>query len=202
MDIGTFFFKARGYIPVPFALGMLLMPYGYSMWAPAARDRAALFLIIGSGFFLVFLGEAVRIVSAAYSSPSTRTRNPGASFLFSGGPYAYVRNPMYIGNFLILAGMLIMSWSGFPWYTCACFMIFWFEYYLIIQTEEKALERDLGGEYKEYTRNVPRIIPALSPYGKGGRHTGYAQALKNEAHSIRTELICIALIFVRWYVVL
>ena len=202
MDFGEFCFRARGYIPVPFALGMLFIPYKYSLWRPDAGNVSAFGLICISGLSLICLGEWLRIVAVAYSSPATRTRNVGASCLFSDGPYAYVRNPLYIGNFLILAGMMTMSWSGFPWYSICCFIIFWIEYYMIIRVEEKALVRDLGEAYVIYKQNVPRILPLFKPYKQSSQTPKYKAAFKSEIHSLRTELILIVLIAVRWYIIL
>jgi hypothetical protein len=99
--------------------------------------------------------------------------------------------------------MMIMSWSGFPWYTAACFIIFWIEYYMIIRAEEKALLRDLGEQYAVYKQSVPRILPLLRPYkGAAVQNPDYIQSLKSEAHSLRTECVLIVLILVRWYIIL
>jgi hypothetical protein len=138
----------------------------------------------------------------AHASPATRTRIVGASRLFCRGPYAHVRNPLYIGNFLILAGALVMAWSWFPWLAVTGVVFYCVQYALIVRLEEQALVRDLGDEYLEYKRHVPRFIPRLTPHRFGDdRVPDFAKALWSERRTFTSELILAGLILLRWYLV-
>ena len=84
------------------------------------------------------------------------------------GPYAYVRNPMITGVFLILLGeaLIFSSWVIGIW--AAIFIIINMIYFPL--SEEPGLRKRFGEEYEEYCKHVPRYIPRLTPW-KGGRHS-------------------------------
>jgi protein-S-isoprenylcysteine O-methyltransferase Ste14 len=80
------------------------------------------------------------------------------------GPYRYVRNPMYVGMGIVIAGFALV----FPhaWRIFAGELIFAFiaSSAFVIIYEEPALRRMFGADYDEYRRNVRRWIPRLSPW--------------------------------------
>jgi len=78
------------------------------------------------------------------------------------GPYRYVRNPMIIGVLLILMGEALLLHSAL----IAAWMLVFFLLNAIYfpAIEEKDLERRFGNPYREYTKNVRRWIPRLSPW--------------------------------------
>lgn len=81
------------------------------------------------------------------------------------GPYMFVRNPMYIARFLLVAGLILMT--GLPW----LLLVFAPLYYLYmvnrVKREEPVLVEAFGEAYRDYCAHVPRFVPALRPYGKG-----------------------------------
>jgi protein-S-isoprenylcysteine O-methyltransferase Ste14 len=78
--------------------------------------------------------------------------------LVSTGPYAYTRNPMYLGHLIFLAGltMALQSWLGAAITTATAV---WF--HLRVARDEKRLELRLGQPYVEYRMRVKRWIPWL-----------------------------------------
>ena len=78
------------------------------------------------------------------------------------GPYAYVRNPMITGIVLILIGeaLILASWVIGLW--AVVFLIINMFYFVL--SEEPDLRKRFGQEYEEYSRNVPRYIPRLTPW--------------------------------------
>lgn len=78
------------------------------------------------------------------------------------GPYAYVRNPMITGIVLILLGeaLMLFSWAIALW--TVIFLIINMFYFAL--SEEPGLRKRFGQEYEEYSRNVPRYIPRLTPW--------------------------------------
>jgi len=79
--------------------------------------------------------------------------------LIQGGPYQVVRNPMYLGIFLIGLGVVL---AVFRWWAIGVFIIvFIVRYILLIYQEEKKLCVMFPQAYREYCRKVPRIFPAL-----------------------------------------
>lgn len=81
--------------------------------------------------------------------------------LTTGGPYAYTRNPLYLGSFLIALGMAIAC--GRLIYVAAVVLFFASIYSWVIRREAERLERDFGDEYRRWAENVPAFLPRLLP---------------------------------------
>jgi len=158
MDIRDFFFRNRGYIPIPLAIIILTF----------ASLKIELLPI---GVILVVTGELLRLNGVRYAGGETRTLKVGASVLCSSGPFAYLRNPLYLGNVIIYAGMVLIAGGEFVWILLPTTLTFFFlEYGLIISLEEETLRKKFNEEYGEYLSMVPRLIPRVSPW-KGGSET-------------------------------
>jgi len=80
--------------------------------------------------------------------------------LATGGPYAYTRNPLYIGTLLVAAGLAVAARS--PWLGLLFAVVFLFVYLPVIQLEEQHL-RAIFPAYAEYARRVPALWPRLKP---------------------------------------
>jgi len=154
MDFRKIIFKYRGYTPIPFFLVLL---YQSNMtW-----------LGVISGLVLALCGEWIRLNGVRVAGGRTRTRNVGAKKLSTGGPFAYIRNPLYLGNIMIYAGTALFA--GGPWVFplfIIALLYFSIQYGLIISLEEKVLLNIFGKQYEEYCSNVPRLIPRLTPWKK------------------------------------
>lgn len=81
--------------------------------------------------------------------------------LATAGPYAYTRNPLYIGTLLVAAGLVIAARN--VWLGVLFAAVFLFVYLPVIQLEEQHLRR-LFPDYAAYAREVPALIPRLTPY--------------------------------------
>ena len=158
MDIRDFFFRNRGYIPIPLAIIILTF----------ASLKIELLPI---GVILVVTGELLRLNGVRYAGGETRTLKVGAATLCSSGPFAYLRNPLYLGNVTIYAGMVLIAGGEFVWILLPTTLTFFFlEYGLIISLEEETLRKKFNEEYGEYLSMVPRLIPRVTPW-KGGSET-------------------------------
>jgi hypothetical protein len=111
------------------------------------------------GILVAGLGQFVRAVTIGfrYVIRGGRGKKVYAEDLVTDGVYAHVRNPMYVGNLLIVAGVAIAanSWAtilvGIP---LAVFM-----YICIVAAEEQYLLGRFGEAFKAYCRDVPRWVP-------------------------------------------
>ncbi|NWF89988.1 MAG: isoprenylcysteine carboxylmethyltransferase family protein [Ignavibacteriaceae bacterium] len=145
-------FKYRSYTPIPFVLIMFLYA-NPNIWS------------IITGLAIAVLGEVIRIWGVSWAGSETRTTGEvGGSFLVISGPFAYVRNPLYVGNILMYTGLGIMSFALFPYLQILGFIFFYFQYKTIVREEEQYLEKTYGNDYKNYLLNVPRFFPKLKPY--------------------------------------
>jgi protein-S-isoprenylcysteine O-methyltransferase Ste14 len=118
-----------------------------------------------AGFAVLVLGEAVRFWGVSIAGAETRTTgNVGGTFLITNGPFAYVRNPLYLGNMLLYAGIGVMSMALFPWLLAIAVVWFYGQYYLIVTREEEYLAERFGASYDEYRKNVRRFLPRPTPF--------------------------------------
>jgi len=108
------------------------------------------------GFAFILLGQIIRVSARGYKAEHSRDSRE----LIQGGPYQVVRNPMYLGIFLIGLGVVL---AVFKWWAVIVFAaVFTIRYILLIYKEEKKLGLLFPQAYAEYCRKVPRIFPALS----------------------------------------
>jgi len=82
--------------------------------------------------------------------------------LTTSGPYAYTRNPLYLGSLLMAAGFAIAARSW--WIVAMMLLMFAVIYIPVIAAEERYL-RQTFPEYADYSRHVPRMLPRLTRYG-------------------------------------
>lgn len=128
------------------------------------------------GLVFTALGESLRVWAAGYL---VKTKE-----LITGGPYAHVRNPLYLGRLLILTGVAIAA--PMPWHANLVVLVVgyavFFFYYLPRKerVEPARLEETHGEPFREYFRAVPAIFPALRPYAKRAGSWKWANFGKNE----------------------
>ena len=135
--------------------------------ALAALGKPSAFSV-AAGLPLAFAGELVRIWAVGYSGVTTRGDAVTAPALVTAGPYAYVRNPLYVGNFITAAGFAI-AFTGKNSAPATLALVggslaaMLGVYAVIVPHEEDYLRRTFGDAFEEYTRRVPRVVPALEP---------------------------------------
>ena len=114
-------------------------------------------LIIGG--IIVFAGEGIRIWASGHL---IRNKEVATS-----GPYAYLRDPFYLGRLFLIIGFCTMAW-GYNWVTLLLGLgIFFFNYMPRKYGKEMSrLENLFGEEYKEYASYVHSLFPRLRPYPK------------------------------------
>ncbi len=102
-----------------------------------------------AGCPIILIGEGIRTWSSGYI-----TKN---QMLVQDGPYAFVRHPLYLGNFVIGLGFAVM---GAKVSLVVLYLIaFTIIYFSTITEEEEYLRDRFGHEFSEYARQVPRFIP-------------------------------------------
>jgi protein-S-isoprenylcysteine O-methyltransferase Ste14 len=80
--------------------------------------------------------------------------------LATSGPYAYTRNPLYLGSLLIGAGFAVAARSW--WVGVVLVVMFLAIYTPVIRDEEKFLRRQFP-EFEDYAKRVPRMLPRITP---------------------------------------
>jgi protein-S-isoprenylcysteine O-methyltransferase Ste14 len=105
--------------------------------------------------------------------------------LTTSGPYAYTRNPLYLGSLLLAAGFAIAARS--PWIVAIMFLMFAAIYVPVIAGEERYL-RQTFPDYDDYARRVPRFFPRLTPYGS--QRSAYSSARYWKHREYQASLGC------------
>lgn len=132
--------------------------------APEIWDNPLYAMVIG--FTVAALGQWIRIftIGLAYIIRGGKDRRIYAEGLVTTGVFAHCRNPLYLGNILILAGLGIASNSIF--FVCIATPIFLFFWQAIVLAEEKYLFGKFGPTYEAYCEKVNRWLPSLSGIGQ------------------------------------
>jgi protein-S-isoprenylcysteine O-methyltransferase Ste14 len=114
-----------------------------------------------AGAAVIAPGLALRVWAAGHLGRVGRTQNIQASKLVTSGPYQYVRNPLYVANFLLVAGSLAALQAPL-WLVMVGVAAFIVEYWLVARSEAGALETRFGETYRSYRHRVPAIIPRFA----------------------------------------
>jgi protein-S-isoprenylcysteine O-methyltransferase Ste14 len=115
-----------------------------------------------------------------------------------GGPYAYTRNPLYLGSFLIGLGFTIAAGR---WILVIVFAAMLLGIYLpVMRVESETLAELFGKRYRRYAEQVPVFLPRLSPY-RYGNATSFDIALYLRYREYRATLGAMAawaLLALKW----
>lgn len=154
---------------------------------------AAYFLLARPSFYALAIGlpiAAVGLAIRAWACGHLRKSDE----LDTSGPYAYTRNPLYLGTFVITAGFGVASGI---WWLFALMCVFILSIYLpVMNVERDALEAKFGGEYTEFAEGVPLLVPRLTPWKKSERGFDFQLYLKNGEYQAGIGFVVAALVLV------
>jgi protein-S-isoprenylcysteine O-methyltransferase Ste14 len=108
---------------------------------------------IGLGLLIAIPGIALRALASGHVKKNEE--------LTTSGPYAYTRNPLYLGSLVMAIGFAVAARSG--WVLLAMALMFVVIYVPVIRSEEAFLRKTFP-TFDEYARNVPRLWPRLSAF--------------------------------------
>lgn len=128
---------------------------------------------------LVILGLSLRAWAAACAGSHTRSDQIEAPQLVTYGPYAFVRNPIYLGSFTLGLGMVGLLSD--PLLLVLHALVFAVFFGLIVPAEEQFLARQFGEEYARFRSAVPRFFPRLRPWSGGAARPLMWRAARGEA---------------------
>jgi protein-S-isoprenylcysteine O-methyltransferase Ste14 len=154
--IGNFLFHYRNGL-FPIALILLLL------W-PGPRIFASDLLAVGVGVAVALVGQLLRAVTIglAYIKRGGKDRQVYAETLVVEGVFAHCRNPLYLGNLTVLAGVglaansLLFMAIGMPFFI--------FAYLAIIAAEENYLRQKFGQQFIDYCARVNRLLPNFAGF--------------------------------------
>lgn len=158
--LGNFFFKYRNFLFI-FLYLLLFIPspelfrsaqFGIDYW---------IFPVV-TGLVITISGQLIRgaTIALAYIIRGGKDGKVYAEELVTEGIFNHCRNPLYVGNILMLLGVGVLSNSLL--YVFVVMPVFMLIYHSIVLAEENFLEQKFGDKFKAYCRRVNRWVPSLS----------------------------------------
>jgi hypothetical protein len=124
-------------------------------------------LTVFAGIALTAAGELIRLWAVQHIGTISRTRSDRLGPLINDGPFALVRNPLYLGNIVLWVGFAVTA--RVVWLAPVAAVLLGAEYHAIVRWEERLLEARLGDTYRQYRARVPRWLPRARPSTSSGR---------------------------------
>ena len=175
---GRWLFRWRSYLPLAFLplIVLALVTDGWPFGSQAFHEVWAMACLAVS-----FLGLAVRVMVVGCAPVNTSGRNTKgqlADSLKTTGIYSVVRHPLYLGNFLIGLGVVLVP---FVWWLPTIYITtFWLYYERIMIAEEAFLAEKFGEEYRRWAASTPTFVPALRQWRPNDHSFSFRTVLRAE----------------------
>lgn len=143
-------------------LQRIRVPLGFLTAAVLVVFSAPTPASIAAGSIFVVGGVLIRAWAAGHIRKNQK--------LATSGPYAFTRNPLYLGSFLIACGFAVAG--GVWWLALAVIFLFLGIYLPVMRVEEGDLKRGFGDEFVDYAQSVPLFVPRLTRW-RGSRRTAF-----------------------------
>ncbi|MCF8026217.1 MAG: isoprenylcysteine carboxylmethyltransferase family protein [Desulfobacteraceae bacterium] len=168
------FLKLR--FPLLLILFFLLLPLVEKKWFFA-------------GLGVSIIGELIQLW--CFATIKTKKR------LTTEGPYMFVRNPMYIGRFFLIFGILMIT--GNPWILLAYIIIYYFYMTNRVKREERLLSELFGQEYADYCRGVRPYMPTINSFFHSKKLFQFDSQSFAENHGVRNMAmagVCYVILYI------
>lgn len=191
---GRGLFRFRSVTPLP-VLALLVFLLWRSRGAPATEVDRTLDVL---GPLLALGGAALRfwVTGSVPDGTSGQNDRLEAAVLNTRGPYAYVRNPLYLGNLGLVLGLLCVANDVWVWTLGLAF--FFGAYAFIVRAEEDFLRQKFPHAFEDYCAKVPRWVPRATPAFTGALREGpfdWRRALKKEHNPVMAFLTGLLFLF-------
>lgn len=181
---GDLLFRWRSYIP------LALLPPGFLALSESASlnhlyGEKVQDLLVLAGFLISITGLAIRwftvgFVPAGTSGRNTKTQR--ARRLNTDGLYSIVRNPLYLGNFIAIMGVLIST--QISWLCLLGGLSYWLYIERIIAAEENFLIKSYGKTYLNWAVKTPAFIPDMKLWKKPKMTFCFRTVLRREYNGL------------------
>ena len=156
ITIGNFFFQYRNFLFIFLYLALFIPSPKLFTEAQFGENYEAYPLTIG--LFITILGQLIRgvTIALAYIVRGGKDKKVHADDLVTEGIFKHCRNPLYVGNILMLVGVGILINSLL--FTVVFIPLFLFIYQAIVLAEENFLRNKFGDQFNAYCKKVNRWL--------------------------------------------
>lgn len=151
-------------VPAGTALGIVFLYLLYK------RGPSLYSLLIGGG--IAVAGATLRLWAAGHIEKGR--------VLTQGGPYAFTRNPLYLGSFFMALGFIIAG-QGY-WLLLPFGVFFAIFYFPVMRAEEQELYNGYGSKFLEYSKKVPMFFPGFRKTGLSSSTFLWGRVVRNREH--------------------
>ncbi|PZQ43450.1 MAG: lipid A phosphate methyltransferase [Micavibrio aeruginosavorus] len=181
---GGFLFKWRSFIPLLLIFPAIIALSHSEMIEDVLGDSVEDALVFVS-YLISLCGLAIRWYTVGTVPPGTSGRNTKeqrADSLNTTGMYSIVKNPLYLGNFIVILGVLL-SFKVW-WFILIGSMAYWIYIERIIATEERYLAQKFGDDYTSWAVKTPFFFPKFSLWQKPDRPFNLKKVLRAEYNGV------------------
>ncbi len=181
---GELLFRHRSYLP------LLLLPVALGAFVEAARLEPGLGESLDHAWMLLCLavslsGLALRWATVGFVPPGTSGRNTAgqrAVELNTTGLYSVVRNPLYLGNFLAILGVVMTTLTW--WFVLLAGLAYWLYIERIIAAEEAYLSARFGKDYERWAAGTSAFVPRWRAWRRPARPFSLRTVLRREYNGV------------------
>ena len=189
---GNFLFRHRGQIPVVLFIAAVPVIY-FTKDAGLSPTLQLVFTLLGivmslTGFFV----RAYTIATTPKGTSGRNTEKQVADSLNVSGIYSMIRHPLYLGNWLMWAGIVVFTFN--IWFFLVMSLAYWLYYERIMFAEERFLERKFGEMYLSWSLKVPAFIPDFKNYIKGNIPFSFKTLMRREYSGVLAMVISFAFV--------
>jgi len=185
---GNFLFKYRSFFPlIVLVVGLLI--YLQSELQPENNIlKGTVYELYYEMFalFIALVGLAIRVYAVGHANKNTSGRNTTAGqvadHLNTSGIYSMLRHPLYLGNFMMWLGPVLLTVH--IWFIIAFCLLYWIYYERIMFAEEQFLRRKFGADYLKWSENVKPFIPNFKNFSKPIMPFSLKKVLKQEKNGL------------------
>lgn len=194
--IGNFFFKYRNLVfPI---FGLLIFIPSPPLFSEGVFGPHFYAFPMVSGLVIAITGQVVRALTVGlkYIVRGGKNKKVYAEDLVTEGLFHHCRNPLYVGNIMMLTGVGLISNSLI--FLIIMVPLFCFIYQAIVLAEENYLRGKFGPGYDEYTRNVSRWMPTLKGLSEtvSSMKFNWRRYITNEYNTVYLLLVSILIVLV------
>jgi protein-S-isoprenylcysteine O-methyltransferase Ste14 len=190
---GNFLFRHRGNLPLIVIVAGI--PVAYFTGKNSAADGSAINWYEIVCLLISLIGLMMRVFIVGFTPRGTSGRNVAsqvADELNTTGAYSIVRHPLYVGNFFMWLGVVMMTYNA--WFIIIICLVYWIYYERIMFAEEQFLTRKYGEAYTQWASGTPAFIPDFFNWKKPKEKFNLRKVLRQEKNGLLAVFIVFGII--------